>query len=33
MVPKGCGYHPNIADDKVMADQLIPYFKKLLDEK
>ncbi|WP_396170197.1 GDSL-type esterase/lipase family protein [Flavobacterium sp.] len=33
MTPKGCGYHPNIADDKVMADQLIPYFKKLLDEK
>ena len=33
MVPKGCGYHPDIADDKVMADQLIPYFKKLLDEK
>ena len=33
MTPKGCGTHPNIADDKVMADQLIPYFKKLLDEK
>jgi len=33
MTPKGCGYHPNIADDKVMADQLIPYFKKLLNEK
>ena len=33
MIPKGCGYHPDIADDKVMADQLIPYFKKLLDEK
>jgi lysophospholipase L1-like esterase len=33
MVPKGCGYHPNIADDKVMADQLIPYFKQLLNEK
>ena len=33
MSPKGCGYHPDIADDKVMADQLIPYFKKLLDEK
>jgi lysophospholipase L1-like esterase len=33
MVPKGCGYHPAIADDKIMADQLIPYFKKLLDEK
>jgi len=33
MVPKGCGYHPDIADDKVMADQLIPYFKQLLNEK
>ena len=33
MSPKGCGYHPDIADDKVMADQLIPYFKKLLAEK
>nr|WP_315146975.1 GDSL-type esterase/lipase family protein [uncultured Flavobacterium sp.] len=33
MTPKGCGYHPNIADDKVMANQLIPYFKKLLNEK
>lgn len=33
MIPKGCGYHPDIADDKIMADQLIPYFKKLLDEK
>ncbi|TRX21576.1 SGNH/GDSL hydrolase family protein [Flavobacterium franklandianum] len=33
MVPKGCGYHPAIADDKVMADQLIPFFKILLNEK
>jgi hypothetical protein len=33
MTPKGCLYHPDIKDDKVMADQLIPYFKKLLDEK
>lgn len=33
MIPKGCGYHPDIADDKVMADQLIPYFKQLLNEK
>lgn len=33
MSPKGCGYHPDIADDKVMADQLIPFFKKLLNEK
>lgn len=33
MIPKGCNTHPDIEDDKVMADQLIPYFKKLLDEK
>jgi lysophospholipase L1-like esterase len=33
MSPKGCGYHPDIADDKVMADQLNPFFKKLLNEK
>lgn len=33
MNPKGCGYHPDIADDQNMANQLIPFFKKLLDEK
>lgn len=33
MSPNGCGYHPDIADDKVMAEQLIPVFKKLLHEK
>jgi lysophospholipase L1-like esterase len=33
MSPKGCGYHPDIADDQVMADQLIPVFKKILNEK
>ncbi|MBC7847625.1 MAG: GDSL family lipase [Flavobacterium sp.] len=33
MIPKGCNTHPDIADDKVMADQLIPFFKKLLNEK
>ncbi|HKO77019.1 MAG TPA: hypothetical protein VJU52_07380, partial [Flavobacterium sp.] len=33
MSPKGCGYHPDIADDKVMAQQLIPFFKKILNEK
>jgi len=32
MTPKGCGFHPDINDDKIMADQLIPVFKKLLDE-
>jgi lysophospholipase L1-like esterase len=33
MQPNGCGSHPDIADDQVMADQLIPTFKKLLNEK
>lgn len=33
MNPKGCGYHPDIADDQNMANQLTPFFKKLLDEK
>ncbi len=33
MVPKGCGYHPDIEDHKLMAAQLEPFFKKLLDEK
>lgn len=33
MVPKGCGYHPDIADDKIMAAQLTPFFKTLLNEK
>lgn len=33
MSPKGCGYHPNITDDKVMAEQLIPFLKKILNEK
>jgi lysophospholipase L1-like esterase len=33
MNPKGCGFHPDIADDKVMAEQLISFYKKLLNEK
>ena len=33
MTPNGCGTHPDIADDKIMADELIPVFKKLLHEK
>ena len=33
MKTNGCGSHPDIADDKFMADQLTPFFKKLLDEK
>ncbi len=30
MQPKGCGYHPSVEDDDVMAQQLIPFIKKLL---
>tara|TARA_R110000868_G_scaffold51116_1_gene162389 strand:+ start:4541 stop:5635 length:1095 start_codon:yes stop_codon:yes gene_type:complete len=33
MKPNGCGSHPDIADDKIMASQLTPFFKKILDEK
>lgn len=33
MQPNGCGSHPDIADHKIMADQLTLFFKKLLDEK
>jgi lysophospholipase L1-like esterase len=33
IIPKGCGFHPDIYDHKNMAYQLTPLFKKLLDEK
>ena len=33
MTPNGCGTHPDIADDKIMADELLPTFKKLLNEQ
>ncbi|MBK0369110.1 SGNH/GDSL hydrolase family protein [Flavobacterium agrisoli] len=32
MRPNGCGYHPDMIDDTVMANQLQPFFKELLDE-
>lgn len=32
MKPKGCGYHPSIEDDKKMADLLLPFYKKLLNQ-
>jgi lysophospholipase L1-like esterase len=32
MVPKGCGYHPDISDHAILADELIPFFKKLLEK-
>jgi lysophospholipase L1-like esterase len=30
MQPRGCGYHPSIEDDGIMAKQLIPFIKTLL---
>ncbi|WP_419869677.1 cellulase family glycosylhydrolase [Chryseobacterium sp. CT-SW4] len=31
MKPTGCGHHPSIKDDQKMADELYPFFKKLLN--
>ena len=33
MIPHGCLGHPDVADQKVMADQYAPFLKKLLNEK
>ncbi|RUT69102.1 GDSL family lipase [Flavobacterium cupreum] len=33
MTPKGCSGHPDVADQKVMADAYGPVLKKLLNEK
>ncbi len=33
MTAKGCLGHPDVADQKVMADQYAPFLKKLLNEK
>lgn len=30
VIPHGCGYHPEIEDDKLMASQLAPYLQTLL---
>lgn len=30
MIPKGCGYHPDIDDHAVLAKELEPFFRKLL---
>jgi hypothetical protein len=30
VTPHGCGYHPDIEDHELMAEQLIPFFKELL---
>lgn len=33
MTPHGCNSHPDIEDHKLMADQLTPFLKNLLNEK
>jgi lysophospholipase L1-like esterase len=33
VIPHGCGSHPEIEDDKLMAAQLAPYLKNVLNEK
>lgn len=33
MIAHGCGGHPDVSDQKIMAEQMIPFFKKLLNEK
>lgn len=30
MQPRGCYYHPSVEDHAILADQLIPFFRKLL---
>ncbi|MDI1255613.1 MAG: GDSL-type esterase/lipase family protein [Flavobacterium sp.] len=32
MQPNGCGSHPDIVDDQVMASEMETFFKKILDE-
>jgi lysophospholipase L1-like esterase len=32
VTPHGCGYHPEIEDDKLMASQLTPFLKPLLNK-
>jgi lysophospholipase L1-like esterase len=32
MQPKGCGYHPDIHDHQLLAEQLTPFFKGLLEK-
>ena len=31
ITPHGCDYHPDKNDEKIMAEQLYPFYKKLLD--
>jgi hypothetical protein len=30
MHPNGCSYHPSVSDHAILAQELIPFFKKLL---
>jgi lysophospholipase L1-like esterase len=32
MVPKGCSYHPDLKDHEVLAEEVMPFFKKLLEK-
>jgi lysophospholipase L1-like esterase len=32
MVPKGCDYHPDIKDHEVLANEVMPFFRKLLGQ-
>jgi lysophospholipase L1-like esterase len=32
MQPRGCSYHPNVEDHRILADQLYPFLGKLLSE-
>ena len=33
MTPKGCDYHPGAADHQTMADEIIPFYRNLLNSK
>jgi lysophospholipase L1-like esterase len=32
MIPKGCDYHPDINDHETMANEVTPFFRKLLEQ-
>ena len=31
MIPRGCDYHPDMHDHEILADELVPFFKGLLE--
>jgi hypothetical protein len=33
MVPKGCSYHPDLNDHEVLAEEVMPFFKRILGNK